>query len=496
MGTKRSRLEYIIATLNRFPLVIVAFSLLITFAALETGFRELQYALAGICGLFLIRTGSPKICVLVLLGLLLGIFQYNRFTNLPQNHLQNFLGKEVLIRGVATAAPVSSGSMQKVVVMLLTYFENNEWRDFNGGKVSISINKYLYEINKADTLEFRTELQAPEKIEEFDYAAYLLTEDIYAIGKNPQNIRVISTSNTFLDTLRERVITEARQTFPEPHASLLLGILLGTREDIPARFNLDLKATGTSHVIAVSGYNVTVLATVCLSISGLLPRRVVAVMTIVMLFLFLLLVGVTNIPALRAVLTGCAVIAGSLTGRKGAAFNLLALACIIVILINPFSYKSISFQLSFAAVLGLMLIQSRLQTLKPKFFNKEFFAEFSTSLAANLATFPVIFSNFGTLTIWSPVVNVIIAPLVPMIMFSGAIFAAASLVNNSIADLLAIPVWFLLELLIRLIGFGAHLPLALISFSQNRVQLAALILVLICLWIFEINYHEYKLKYA
>jgi competence protein ComEC len=154
---------------------------------------------------------------------------------------------------------------------------------------------------------------------------------------------------------KARALNILTQIFPEPHASLLQGILLGVESGIPKNLEDSFSATGTSHIVAISGFNISILAGIFAAFGKrLFGARRGAVVAILGIAAYTLLVGAGASVVRAAIMGGLALVAQRI-GRRALGLNTLAAAVIVMTLINPLAIWDVGFQLSAAATLGLVL---------------------------------------------------------------------------------------------------------------------------------------------
>lgn len=199
----------------------------------------------------------------------------------------------------------------------------------------------------------------------------------------------------------------------------LCGITIGQYE--LKEENEDLfKNLGITHVLSVSGYNVTLLMGLLLKLSGYINRRKLYLIIPLLLLSYLQIVGVDNIPAARAVIMAIITILATATGRPAAIWLAILYTNLVFFWVNPLIYLSISWQLSLSALLGILLLTDPI-TKVLEFIPVFFRSELAVSLAASMATAPVLLLNFGELSWISPVANLIILPLIPYAMLLAGI---------------------------------------------------------------------------
>ena len=256
---------------------------------------------------------------------------------------------------------------------------------------------------------------------------------------------------------------------PEPHASLLAGILFGTKATMPKGFYEALVTTGTLHIIALSGMNISILVSLFAQSSLFLGlgRKASSILTICLIVLFVLFVGPSP-SIVRAAIMGCLTLLAIYFGRRDWGVLSLFLAAGIMLLFDFSLIKNLSFQLSFAATLGIILALRQAQCQRGIGLLDQFIFILKTNLiitlSAQLFTLPIIFFNFRRVSLISPIANLLIEWTIQPIMALG--FATAIL-GWLWYPLVIIPAWFVwvpLTYLITVVEWLARLPGASINF--------------------------------
>jgi len=271
---------------------------------------------------------------------------------------------------------------------------------------------------------------------------------------------------------------------PEPGSSLLLGLLIGDRGGIPPDLTADFRATGTSHILAVSGYNVhqvVEFAFVVCALCAIRRRRAIAVVA-ALLIAFTALTG-GDAPVVRAALMGGMGLVAGLLGRRNGGLGPLAVAAAAMLVHDPLILRhDVGFRLSFAAVAGMRafgpLLSERLGFLPDAFGLRQTAAD---TLAATAGTMPIALHDFGLLPVASPLVNVAVVPLVPLIMASGA----AAMAAGALALPLGAPLAFVCDALARtmtgIVGISASFA-PVLEAKANAWQTAFLYGCFVLLW--------------
>lgn len=257
--------------------------------------------------------------------------------------------------------------------------------------------------------------------------------------------------------------TVLARILPEPHAGLLAGILFGTRASLSRDLTDAFITTGTIHIIALSGQNVSmVTALVASLLTWLVSRRIASLLTLLVLALYLWFVGPS--PSLvRAVIMGSLTLIAVIFGRRNLSLLSLILAVIVMILLNPLWLGDLGFQLSVLATLGIILFggSSATNVIPAKAGIHRFvWDELRITLAAQLLTTPLIFYYFHRFSLIAPVTNILIGWAMPYLMVFGWFSAIAGFVWLPLGLLPAWVSWVLLAYVIRVVEMTSRLPLA------------------------------------
>jgi competence protein ComEC len=275
---------------------------------------------------------------------------------------------------------------------------------------------------------------------------------------------------TLLDQARDRIVNRLHQVLPAGEASLVAGVLFGADERMPPSVQEAFRSTGTAHILAVSGFNVTIVAAAAVAVFGrLLGARRGAVAAGVAVGLYTLLCGAESAVVRAALMAGIALVALRL-GRQSAALASLAAAAVVMTLFDPAVIYDAGFELSFLATLGLVLAGQPAQEAIHRWGERAIPHEGARSAAimlvelavlsliAQAATLPLSAFLFRRLPLTSLPANVLILPAQPLLMATGAITAAASLVSLPLGRLVAWSVWPLAAYTIRVAELFGSLP--------------------------------------
>ncbi len=252
---------------------------------------------------------------------------------------------------------------------------------------------------------------------------------------------------------------------PEPHAGLLSGIIFGVKTTLSSELKNALQTTGTLHITALSGMNITILVSVCFSTFLLfLPRWISSIVTIGVISFFVWFVGPSP-SIVRSAIMGCITLLTTLTGYMSIAIVTWGLACISMLVISPSWAFDLSFQLSALASLGMILFsketyhgQQAAPLLKTLWWSIQ--KELTTTLSAQVFTVPLIFFTFGRISLISPITNLLIGWTIPIITVLGLMMCVFGLFLPAASYILGWVIWVFLEYVIRVVLWTGNIPFA------------------------------------
>ena len=342
---------------------------------------------------------------------------------------------------------------KETIILITTDFENN----------------YKY----GDFLKFSGKLEKPENFitdqgKVFDYVNYLRKDGIFYVISYPE-IEIISRGNgnfikNVLFFVKEKFLEKMNLVIPEPESLLMGGLILGEKSS----FNEDLRQsfinTGTIHIVALSGYNITIVAEWFMKLFAQIPyapKNLGIGMGIFAVFLFILMTGGSS-TAIRAGTMATLALIARATGRNYDVARALILAGIIMILFNPFILVyDVSFQLSFIATVAVIFFTPRIEKyflwVTPRLGLRDIF---SVTCAVYIFVLPFILYKMGNLSLVALPANILILPLIPFTMMLGFITSFTGLVSYILAVPLGHISYLFLHYELGIISFFANLPYA------------------------------------
>lgn len=325
--------------------------------------------------------------------------------------------------------------------------ENKEW--YKNVLIEIEENKKVLvrvglfeDINYGDEVRVKCKPEVPENFsDDFDYRMYLAKDGIYYICQKAQIERTGNKKKSIYSRVlgvKNKMEGNIERVIPAPEAELAKGLLFGGDDGLSKKLQEAFSRTGMTHIVAVSGYNVTIIAEY-LMIFGIilgLWRKQAFYFAIFGIFVFVAMIGFPS-SAIRAGLMGSLLLWAMKNGRLANIDNAILFAAVIMLAINPLSLRwDIGFQLSFLATLGIV----KFSPLWEKYFSGKIkslglLEIVLMTISAQIFVLPIILYNFHTLSVVSILANLLILLIIPITMLfvflaalSGFIFYPLSLV--------------------------------------------------------------------
>jgi competence protein ComEC len=328
-----------------------------------------------------------------------------------------------------------------------------------------------------DVILVTGQMETPGQFGDFDYESYLARQGVHSVIYYPQ-IELLDRGQgvkplQWIYSLRERLSATLGRALPEPQGSLAQAIFLGLRGDIPDPLYKAFSRTGTAHLLAISGLHMSIVLAIFLSFGIMVfgrRRGIYVWIALAAIWLYALLAGMGP-PVIRAAIMGSLFLVAEYLGRQRSAIIALAFAAAVMVGIQPYLLWSLSFQLSFLAMAGLVLLFPYFQAWGRKMIlaaanDREILANtgamitdvFAASLAAVLAVWPLIAYNFGIVSLVALPATFLSLPALPFIIVTAALVASAGLVSLFVAQVLGWLAWLFLSYLISVVRAFDSLP--------------------------------------
>jgi len=249
-----------------------------------------------------------------------------------------------------------------------------------------------------------------------------------------------------VNSIQGSLIAQIRLLLPEPHTALLAGIVFGIEAEMTEKFGSLLKSAGLIHIVVASGFNALIVGNVVLRITHPF-RKILRIVTFSFLMSLYVLVTGFQVPIIRAAIMTLGTVLAQLKGEYKQSLWWLVLSAYVLLLYRPQWLFSLSFQLSFAASLGIILfgdVFSRILIIIPRVVREDTVA----TCSAQIFTLPLLYFRIGALTLAGFATNPLVLWTVVPIMYIGSIAVYFSFLSLPLAKILILPVWVLLDLVI------------------------------------------------
>lgn len=388
------------------------------------------------------------------LGLVLGAMRYDLAVHYPtKQDLDYYLNQTIEFSGVVVSEPslkvgtveldvraekFSNGQLARGIVRLRT----SPWPEFFYG----------------DKVNVNCKLQAPENTE-FNYQRYLANYGIYSLCFKARLKKIDNNSTNFIAYLinfKQAIIRLIKTHVNEPEASLIGPVIFGGGEGIDDDIVLMFRRTGLTHIMAVSGFNVSILAlglAYILFAFGLSRPRVFIFSSLGIVVYVLMVAWPAS--AVRAGVMSILLLYSLVIGRPTRIINLIIITATGTLVFNPlYLAADIGWQLSFLALLGLIYLQPLIKRVLVKVFLEKlnWLAEIlAATVAAQIATTPVTLYNFGQVSLISPLANILVVWLIPVFTAVTIIALPLAALMPSLGDIMFLPSFFLAKYIIGIV---------------------------------------------
>jgi competence protein ComEC len=290
-------------------------------------------------------------------------------------------------------------------------------------------------------------------------------------------LQVVSHQPTFVTRLRERFVAGLQSALPEPLASVGLGLVVGQRNTLPPDVAQSLLAVGLTHIIAVSGYNLTILLQASERLLAKRSKYQATILSASLVGVFLLFSG-ASASIVRAAIVSLLSLAAGYFGHRIKPLNLLAMSAAITGFANPlYVWSDISWYLSFLAFFGVLILAPlvRQRVLGNHFEKSVIVGVLLESVCAEAMSMPIILHIFGQTSLVGLPANLFIAGLVPLAMLLSLIAGLAGMFAPMVSGWLAWPATLVLNYMLDASRLLAKLPH---SFIENHYIGTALMLAI------------------
>ncbi|HSJ87664.1 MAG TPA: ComEC/Rec2 family competence protein [Anaerolineales bacterium] len=379
---------------------------------------------------------------------------------------------DVLVTGVVVEPPDYRDNYTNLRVQV-TQVDNGDRQLPANGLILVRVsNNQVF--HYGDIVRLRGKLKTPPENEDFSYRDYLARQHIHSYMPVAEvTILPGKGGNPFsraMYTLKDKSLENIYRIFPDPESSLMAGILLGVDTGLTDRLQQAFKNTGTAHIIAISGFNISIIAGLFVTFfSKFLGPRRGSILAILGIIFYTLLVG-ADAAVVRAAIMGSLALFARQVGRRQFALNTLLAVAFVMCLWNPLYIWDVGFQLSFFATLGLILYAEPFSNFANRIITRyfpqstaekvaELFSEFVLlTFAAQLTTIPIMAYQFQRISLVSFIANPFILPPQPAVMILGGLAMLLSLIWLPLGQIAAWVAWPFVVYTIRMVELFDRVP--------------------------------------
>ena len=429
------------------------------------------------------RIESREIAIVFIL-IIVACVRYFYFTPKPPQFYTDAVDKKVILVGMVMDSPDVREWNARIEVKP------------KGEDISVlAIVPKDTEVAYGDSVKVTGLLTTPENFmgqngREFNYINYLANKDIYFIIEKAQvEVQNHGGGNSLIRTLykfRNSFEKNITNLIPLPASSLMNGVILGNKGGFTSEEKQEFITTGTIHIIALSGYNVTIVAEGVMKFFGFIIGGALSIWLGIITVVFFVLLAGAQATAVRAGIMAFLALFARATGRTYDAGRGLVIAGLVMIAYDPRVITDISFQLSFLATIGVIFLSPKVELwfmwVTPKLNLRE---NVSVTLSATIMVLPILLYNTGVFSFVSLPANILILPLMPYVMLGG--FATGML--GYFVHIVAIPFayvsYLMLKYVLIVIHYFAILPFASATIKQFPLWGTVILYVFIFLYIFR-----------
>ena len=449
--------------------------------------------------LFLKRSGRPVLPAIFALFVVIGCLRTAVMTDttaeLAGYHTQSSIQVEGLV--LDDAGPV--GAAMRFRVRVERVLSEGGWVEVEGTALvtagrsaEAAGHRDPPHIRYGDRLRLEGPLTVPPELEEFDYPAYLARHGIGSVMSFP-SVTIVDAGQgerlrSALFGVRRSLHASLGKSTPEPEASLGQALLLGMRDTIPDAVLDDFRATGTSHLLAISGLHVGILMALALPVSARVfgrRRSLYLIVPLVAVWLYAVLAGLSP-SVVRASIMGTVYLAALALGRPKSILPALGLAAAVMVAVSPNILWSVSFQLSFAAMAGIATLADPVSRKLQGFFGvsdtegaasrlpvRAVAVAVGTSAAAILATMPLTAFYFQQVSLVGLPTTLVTLPMLPFALVFHALTGILGLVLQPLGTAFGWLAWGATTYIVQVVHIAAKLPIA--SLETGRIAPALVV---------------------
>ncbi|HKS92175.1 MAG TPA: ComEC/Rec2 family competence protein, partial [Tepidiformaceae bacterium] len=428
--------------------------------------------------------GIATIGAAMVVAALAGGFLFARWDGRGTPDAAGYLGRTVTFAGTMATEPDTGDTSASYVVNVRQVRTRAGWVE-TAGRIRVSLGQYTRYL-PGDQVQLTGKLEAAPVFDDFDYRAYLARQDIVGTMYRPNVVLTAAASSTSFHAVvaraRLRLDGALQRALPEPVASLADGIAFGRDGGMPDDLYADFRATGLAHIVAVSGSNVSVLGALAFALLIPVMGRRWAVLPAGLLVATYVVMAGASASVVRAGIMAAILLVGEWIGRPQSGLPGLAGAIVVMTAVQPSAALDVGFQLSVAATAGLIAFGPWVRYLLERWVRRGWglvlpawsIEAAAITLAATSATLPLLWVNFGRVSLVSPLANVIVTPAVLLALPLAMATAVAGAISAPFGWLLGLVTYYPVAFVISVARGLASVPGASIATPGVNGTVAAI----------------------
>ncbi len=366
--------------------------------------------------------------------------------------------------------------------------------------------KYLLNIKKSkemnikfgDYIKINAKIEQPSKARNymgFDYQKYLKSKKIIATIIDVENVEILDVNKANIEknifnSVRNNIKKIMYKLLPKDAKELVVGMMIGDKEELDANITENFKNSNLTHMLAVSGAHISY---VILGLNLILKKISNRFKKIFIIFFLIFFVGVTNFtPSVqRASIMAILLLISTMLYKSQDTYTSIAFSGLIILIINPYSFFDIGFQLSFGGTIGIVLMYNNLvKRFKTNGKLKGYIvSSICVSVCANLIIIPIMAFDFNTVSLTFWISNLLAGPFLGVIIILGFCMYLISFVIFPVAKIISIPLKYLIYILLVIVKYCSKIP-----FSSITIRTPYIFEILIYYIVLYLSFNYAKIK--
>ena len=352
-------------------------------------------------------------------------------------------------------------------------------KKIDGMKIKVS-KKYLLNIKKSkdinikfgDYIKINAKIELPSKARNymgFDYQRYLKSKKIIATIIDVENVEILDVNKANIEknifnSVRNNIKEIMYKLLPKDARELAVGMMIGDKDELDTNITENFKNSNLTHMLAVSGAHISY---VILGLNLMLKKTSNRFRKIFIICFLIFFVGVTDFtPSVqRASIMAILLLVSTMLYRSQDTYTSIAVSGLIILIINPYSFFDIGFQLSFGGTIGIVLMYNNLiKRFRTNGKLKGYIvSSICVSVCANLIIIPIIAFNFNTVSLTFWISNLLAGPFLGVIIILGFCVYLLSFVIFPVAKIISIPLKYLIYTLLVIVKYCSKIPFSSIT---------------------------------